>query len=169
MKPLKLGLLLAFAIVLAVAVFAYSGLFDVAADAPHSALVSRFIETIRDRSISVRVTAIKVPALDDSKLLAEGGQHYAAMCVDCHLAPGTKQSEIREGLYPQPPDLTEHVDASPAEMFWVIKHGIKMSAMPAWGKTHDDRSIWGLVAFVQKLPALTPEQYQALVRTGDGT
>jgi mono/diheme cytochrome c family protein len=89
------------------------------------------------------------------------------MCVDCHLAPGAKQSEMREGLYPQPPDLTQHVDASPAEMFWVIKHGIKMSAMPAWGKTHDDGSIWGLVAFVQKLPELTPDQYRGLVRTGD--
>jgi hypothetical protein len=89
------------------------------------------------------------------------------MCVDCHLAPGAKQSDIREGLYPQPPDLTEHADASPAEMFWVIKHGIKMSAMPAWGKTHDDGSIWGLVAFVQKLPELTPDQYRGLIHAGD--
>jgi hypothetical protein len=90
------------------------------------------------------------------------------MCIDCHLAPDAKESEIREGLYPQPPNLTEQIDASPAEMFWVIKHGIKMSAMPAWGKTHDDGSIWGIVAFLQKLPELTPEQYQALVtRNGE--
>ena len=70
---------------------------------------------------------------------------------------------MRAGLYPRPPDLTEHLSASPAEEFWVIKHGIKMSAMPAWGKTHDDRSIWGIVAFLQKLPGLTPEQYRTLV------
>ena len=87
------------------------------------------------------------------------------MCVDCHLAPGARESELREGLYPQPRKLTERGDASPAETFWVIKHGIKMSATPAWGKTHDDRTIWGIVAFLQKLPELTLDQYQALVST----
>jgi len=91
--------------------------------------------------------------------------HYAAMCADCHLAPGVGKSDIRDGLYPTPPNLTERIPASAAEMFWVIKHGIKMSGMPAWGRTHDDSSIWGLVAFLQKLPDLTPAQYQALART----
>ena len=80
------------------------------------------------------------------------------MCVDCHLAPNRKDSEIRAGLYPKPPDMTRHVDAGTARMFWVIKHGIKMSAMPAWGPTHDDRRIWGIVAFLQELPELTPDQ-----------
>jgi mono/diheme cytochrome c family protein len=105
-----------------------------------------------------------VPALDDAKLIETGARHYAEMCSDCHLAPGKSESEIRAGLYPQPPDLTRHLHASPAEAFWVIKHGIKMSGMPAWGKTHDDSSIWGLVAFLQKLPELTPAQYLALAK-----
>jgi mono/diheme cytochrome c family protein len=85
------------------------------------------------------------------------------MCADCHLAPGAQQSEMHLGLYPQPPNLSEKIDLSPAAMFWIIKHGIKMSAMPAWGKTHDDHSIWGIVAFLQKLPELGPDRYQALV------
>ena len=46
--------------------------------------------------------------------------------------------------------------------FWIIKHGIKMSAMPAWGKTLDDAAIWDLVAFVRKLPEMTPETYAQL-------
>jgi hypothetical protein len=104
-----------------------------------------------------------VPSLEDPKLVADGAKHYVDMCIDCHLAPGIKQAEIRVGLYPAPPNLSEHIDAGPAEMFWVIKHGIKMSAMPAWGKTHDDQSIWSIVAFLQRLPELTPEQYQVLV------
>ena len=145
------------------ALFVYSGLFDVAADVPHSTLVYAVMEAVRDRSVAVRAKEIRVPPLDDPKLVAEGGKHYDAMCVACHLAPGIKQSEMREGLYPEPPDLTEKIDLDPAETFWVIKHGIKMSAMPAWGKTHDDQSLWGIVAFLQKLPELTPEQYQALV------
>jgi mono/diheme cytochrome c family protein len=46
--------------------------------------------------------------------------------------------------------------------FWIIKHGIKMSAMPSWSKTLDDAAIWDVVAFVRKLPDMTPETYQQL-------
>ena len=145
------------------ALFVYSGVFDVAADMPHSALVYAAMEVVRDRSVSVRSKDIQVPPLNDPKLIADGAEHYDAMCANCHLAPGSQQSEMREGLYPQPPNLTEKIDLEPAAMFWVIKHGIKMSAMPAWGKTHDDQSIWGIVAFLQKLPELTPGQYETLV------
>ena len=149
------------------ATFVYSGTFNVAADVPHSEPVARLIEVVRDRSIAVRVKDIKTPSLDDSHLVAEGAEHYAAMCADCHLAPGVDKTDIRDGLYPTPPKLTEHITASAAEMFWVVKHGIKMSAMPAWGRTHNDHSIWGIVAFLQKLPELTPEQYRALVEPRD--
>ena len=48
--------------------------------------------------------------------------------------------------------------------FWIIKHGIKMSAMPAWGKTLDDEAIWDVVAFVRKMPNLTPEDYRQLAQ-----
>jgi mono/diheme cytochrome c family protein len=84
------------------------------------------------------------------------------MCTGCHLAPGMAESEIRPGLYPQPPNLSQ-VRIDPRAAFWTIKHGIKMSAMPAWGGSHDDATIWSMVAFLQKLPGLTPAQYKAIV------
>ena len=69
---------------------------------------------------------------------------------------------MREGMYPKPPDLSRtHV--APQVAFWVIKHGIKMSAMPAWGGSHDDIAIWSMVAFLQKLPSMNPAQYKAIV------
>jgi ketosteroid isomerase-like protein len=61
-----------------------------------------------------------------------------------------------------PPDLTTLANDDPKRSFWIIKHGIKMSAMPAWGKTHTDEQIWNMVAFLQKLPGMTPAQYAAL-------
>jgi mono/diheme cytochrome c family protein len=164
MKLFILLLLIGSAVAALAGILVYSGVFNVAADEPHSTPVYAVIEAVRDRSIAARTKGIQVPSLDDPKLVAEAAEHYDAMCVGCHLAPGSKKSELRQGLYPQPPDLTEHVDASPAEMFWVIKHGIKMTAMPAWGKTHDDQTIWGLVAFLQKLPELTADQYDELVQ-----
>jgi hypothetical protein len=46
-------------------------------------------------------------------------------------------------------------------MFWTIKHGIKMSAIPAWGKSHDDEAIWNMVAFVRKAPGMSAPDYRA--------
>lgn len=69
---------------------------------------------------------------------------------------------MRPGLYPQPPDLSK-VSVDPREAFWVIKHGLKMSAMPAWGLSHDDETIWSMVAFLQKLPSMTAVQYKEIV------
>lgn len=157
-----------FLIVLALVVgaaFIASGTYEIGADVPHWAVTAKAIDVLRDRSIATHAHGIAVPNLDDPKRVAEGAEHYAGMCTGCHLAPGMRNSEMREGLYPTPPNLSERNSLDPAEAFWVIKHGVKLTAMPAWGKSHADDKIWSLVAFVKKLPDLTPEQYQQM--TGD--
>ncbi|MGH8352605.1 MAG: c-type cytochrome, partial [Pseudomonas sp.] len=74
-----------------------------------------------------------------------------------------------QSLYPAPPNLTEvGVDGDPAAAFWIIKHGIKASGMPAWGKSKGDPYLWGMVAFLQQLPTLDAKQYQALVAASAG-
>ena len=143
-------------------VFVYSGLYNIGADDHHTKPVFAILQTLRDRSIHVRSEDIKVPNLDDPKLILKGAGQYAAMCTDCHLNPGMTDSEIRPGLYPQPPNLSQ-IRIDPKDAFWVIKHGLKMSAMPAWGFSHDDATIWSMVAFVEKLPGMTPAEYKAIV------
>jgi hypothetical protein len=76
-----------------------------------------------------------------------------------------KRTEMARGLYPRAPELRRRTHPDPAEDFWVVKHGIKMTGMPAWGVTHSDELLWDVVAFLQKLPELTAEQYQALVKS----
>jgi mono/diheme cytochrome c family protein len=144
-----------------------AGGIDFAADSPHSPLVYRLIGFARERSIDVRARNIAVPPLNDPNMIAEGAEHYGAMCDGCHLAPGKSSDEFRDGLYPQPPDLVRTPIDSPAEAFWVIKHGIKGSAMPAWGRSHDEATIWAIVAFLHKLPQLTPEQYKQMTANGE--
>lgn len=142
--------------------FAWSGIYNVGADSPHWPLTYRFLSMLRKQSIQRHSVGIKVPNLDDPVLILKGAGQYAAMCTECHLAPGVRDSELRAGLYPKPPDLSrEHVD--PQRAFWILKHGIKMSAMPAWGRTHDDPTLWSIVAFVQKLPGMTAAQYRGIV------
>lgn len=155
--------LILFTILLAgLGIFTFSGIYNIGADSHHSSLVFTMIKTLRDRSIETRSAEIKVPNLDDPKFILKGAGQYAAMCTQCHLAPGRKNSEVRVGMYPQPPNLSK-ARTDPKFAFWVIKHGIKMSAMPAWGSSHDDSTIWSMVAFLQKLPDMSPKQYKAIV------
>lgn len=144
------------------AFFVYSGLYDIGADDHHTRPVFWVLQTLRGRSIQTRSADISVPNLHDPQLILKGAGQYAAMCTQCHLTPGKDDSEIRPGLYPEPPNLTK-VRVDPREAFWIIKHGIKMSAMPAWGLSHDDPTIWSMVAFLQKLPDMTPAQYKDIV------
>jgi mono/diheme cytochrome c family protein/ketosteroid isomerase-like protein len=142
--------------------FVWSGLYNIGADDPHWTPTRVLIDNLRERSIAARMADVAVPNLEDPQRIRLGAVNYSAMCTGCHLAPGAEDTEIRPGLYPMPPDLTTLAKEDPKRSFWVIKHGIKMTAMPAWGKTHTDEQIWNMVAFLQKLPGMTPAQYAAL-------
>jgi mono/diheme cytochrome c family protein len=151
-------------IALVAAVVIVSGTYNFAADAPHTTVIARFIAIARERSVEVRASGIKVPALLDPKMIAEGAEHYAAMCTGCHLAPGMKENEMRPGLNPKPPVLASVPREDAGEQFWIVKHGLKMTAMPAWGLTHSDSEIWNIVAFLQQLPGMPPARYGELTR-----
>jgi len=177
MKTIKLLLFLGLAGIVGASLFIYSGIVAIGADVPHNPVVYWVLEQARERSIERASAGITVPSLSDPDLLLSGGADYNAMCTACHLKPGQTESDMSLGLYPSPVNLSlkqdehEHdggskdprdTDMLAKRQFWVIKHGIKSSGMPAWGITHDDQRIWAMVAFLQKLPELTPEQYQIL-------
>ena len=154
------------ALVAAISVVIYVGIYNIAADVPHTQPVYWLLEELRDRSVAIRAKDIVVPKdLDELKRISAGAGQYAEMCSGCHLAPGMKRTEISRGLYPRAPELRRKSDLTPAEQFWIIKHGVKMTGMPAWGITHDDELLWDVVAFLRKLPELTAEQYRALVKS----
>jgi mono/diheme cytochrome c family protein len=147
--------------------FVYSGMYNVAASAGHYAPVRWLLDTTMHRSVATRAADVKVPPLDDPRLAARGAHAYDEMCVICHLKPGQSTTPLHQGLTPKPPKFAEkgsHMSA--AENFWIIKHGIKMTGMPAWGETHSDEEIWALVAFVERLRQLSPDEYRQLVEQG---
>jgi mono/diheme cytochrome c family protein len=147
--------------IIAYFVVAFTGAYKVGADVPHWGVTRHAIGFLREHAVERRASDIKPPPLDDPALVKLGAQHYAEMCTGCHLAPGMGRSELRDGLYPQPPNLTRFAP-DPAEAFWIIKHGLKMTAMPAWGTTHDDHTIWAMVAYLQKQPRMSAAEYQSL-------
>lgn len=163
--PSTAFVLIALAVIAAFAgVFIYAGIYNIGADAPHSKIVYNTLDQLREHSIASYARGIKPPSdLNSSNRIQAGAGLYAEMCTGCHLGPGIEPSEMSQGLYPQAPQLARGNDHTPAQQFWIIKHGIKLSAMPAWGKTHNDELIWDMVAFLQQLPKMSPEQYKQVV------
>jgi len=142
----------------------YAGVYDVAATEPHWPVTSWLLETARTRSIKAHAVSIQAPpGLDDPAKVLVGVEHYAAHCAVCHGAPGVPKGDIARGLYPPPPDLAKAAPLyRPGELFWIVKHGIKMTGMPAWSD-HSDEELWATVAFLDKLPGMNEQEYARLV------
>lgn len=152
-------------LLLVLLLFAYSGVYNVAADEPHAPWVRTLLETARDRSIVQRREKVKVPVnLSSAERARQGAKMYGDACQACHIAPGVAPTPVHQGLNPKPPVLHELArNPPPDRLFWIVKHGIKMTGMPAWGETHGDDELWDVVAFVAKLPEMTPQQYEEMV------
>lgn len=148
-----------------------AGIYNIGATDKHWLITEKLIEWMRNNSIAVRANVLEVPTIEETEYLAIGATHYDAMCTICHLAPGQELTELAQGLYPQAPVFhqrklpvgTDAIETQTKAYFWVIKNGIKMTAMPAWGLTHDDETIWAMALFVQKLENMSADQYQKLI------
>lgn len=157
------------ALVLGALAFAYSGIYDVSASSAHSAPVRWLLHTTYHASMARRAEAVTVPDLSAERLRLAGAGDYDAMCAICHGAPGREPGALGQGLNPAPPDLAESArHLTDAELFWVTKHGIRMTGMPAWGTTHDDEALWPVVAFIRELPRLDPDAYRDMVDRATG-
>ncbi len=145
-------------------IFIYSGVYNVTAMEPHIGIVKWVLSTTSDNSVSHHAKdIINVPNLNDTALVKIGFMHYREMCAGCHGAPGQDRSEMGKGLYPKAPNLAHSAkEMSPKELFWVTKYGIKDTGMPAWGVTHPDNKIWAIVAFMKKLPDMSPQTYKQM-------
>ncbi|AYO86679.1 c-type cytochrome [Methylobacterium brachiatum] len=149
--------------VLIAAAVIYAGLFNVAATDPHWPATYWVLETARVRSIQVHAAGLAPPAGYDepSKIVAAVG-HFSEHCTTCHGAPGAKQSDLAEGMYPRPPNLKDVAGRyTPGELFWILKHGIKMSGMPSM-ESDGDAMLWSTVAFLEKLPRMSDDAYNDL-------
>jgi mono/diheme cytochrome c family protein len=148
----------------------YSGSFNVAATEEHNSFVRWAFNTTFQNSVESRAADIPAPERLSPARVASGAVEYKAMCQHCHGGPGIESSDWANGMRPKPPALHEAAKHwEPREVFWLTKHGVKMSGMPAFGPTHDDRTLWSIAAFVNELPAMTPEKYKELTAAAGET
>ena len=138
----------------------YTGSYDVAASQPHTAFGRWVLDTAFDNSVGRHSKGIRAPTFTPA-MVADGAGEFKQTCQHCHGGPGVKPDAWTQGLLPGPPDLAQSTtDMSAAEVFWVIKHGVKMTAMPSFAASGaDDQKIWNITAFVKALPKMSPAQY----------
>jgi cytochrome c553 len=142
--------------------FVWLGAFNVAASSGHSNLAYRVLHFAMRRSVAARAGEGKTPDLSDPVLILRGANHFQTGCAPCHGAPGEPRSPVANGITPPPPRLASAREAfDPHELHWIVKNGVKMTAMPAWPTAGRDDEVWALVAFLDQLPML-PRDYGRL-------
>ena len=169
MNTLKLLTLLIVIGLVSVYGFVQSGLFNVSAMIDHGPVLDWLLHTTMEKSVEKRATDIDVPDLSRKDMILAGLSDYAGMCAGCHGEPGKSPGIIKQGLNPAPPDL-DHLaeEGTAAEMFWVISNGIRMTGMPAFGKSHQPEEIWPVVAFLQSARDITAADYTEMINKAKG-
>ena len=171
-KTLRKKKLLIAALIVVALLYFLLGRYDVSATKPHPAIVSVILHSVTERSIQRNSAGLEVPYdVDDENIYVEGFKEYEEMCVQCHGAPGVELSSTGKGLFPKPPRFPseEFNEYSLKDIFWVMKNGIKMTGMPAYGPTHEDETIWAVAIFLDKSRDLSEAEYKSLRDKYSGT
>jgi mono/diheme cytochrome c family protein len=162
MKP-AIGLVLIFSLLAGSAggLYIYLGLYNVAATEQHSPLVFEFMQYTMRRSVMAHARDVEIPDLNDPRRIQNGALLYVRHCLQCHGGPGIAPDPVGMGVMPAPANLVETGrEWSAEEIYWVIKHGLKMTAMPAWKYRLSEQDIVDLTAFVTLLPTISPTDYK---------
>ena len=147
------------------ALVVYTGAYNVGATTQHWQPVYSLLETTLRHSVRLRAQGIEPPVLDDPQRIARGAVLFRDKCVQCHGAPGVAQGDIGKSMQPLPGPLVDAMARwRPREIYWITRHGIKMSGMPAWALRLSDEQLWDVTAFVKQLPQLTPQAYAQITQ-----
>jgi cytochrome c553 len=148
---------------LAGAVVTLSGVISIRASGGHWAITQAFLELAKRRSVDTHSLGADVAPEEPWHALLGAG-HYETVCTGCHGAPGRAIPAIGRAMTPPAPALEQVAQKyDRAELFAIVKHGIKLTAMPAWPAEGRDDEVRALVAFLETLPGMEATAYQALV------
>jgi cytochrome c553 len=142
---------------------AAAGLVPIGASSRHWPFTSWFLHFTMRQSVQARALGIDPPPLDDHVLVLRGAGHYASGCAPCHGAPGDPRAEPVQHMTPHPPDLVPRIARwETAELYWIVKHGVKFTGMPGWPAQQRNDEVWAMVAFLLRLPDLNADEYHRL-------
>lgn len=142
---------------------AWLGIINIGASTGHWVITDKFLHwSMRNAVRTQSALTVAHPATDPSGLVSAAG-HYATACAFCHGAPGEPLLPVMQAATPPPPDLTATADEwTDRQLFWIVKHGVKFTPMPAWPAQSRPDEVRRMAAFVRLLPGMSPERYREL-------
>jgi cytochrome c553 len=141
-----------------------SGIVPIKASSGHWPITAWVLQFARTRSVATHTLGVTAPPLDDASLILKGAMHYDIGCRPCHGSPELRRPRIAQGMTPSPPYLPSRIPNQPADdLFYIVKHGVKFTGMPAWPAAQRDDEVWAVVAFLRRFPTLTEDEYRRLV------
>ena len=155
-------------LVLACSAFAVSrlGLYPIGADNPPSSLERSLAGRAMDVYADKHKPDMENPTQPTAANLTEGAKEYEEHCAFCHGGAKAKISPMRDKFNPPAPQLINRIPHDPDNwLFWVTKHGVRMTGMPTWDGVMSDEEIWKIIAFIKhsnKLPPETAAAWQKL-------
>jgi len=158
MRKILLGTVLTLAfLLLSALVVTRLGLMPVSADGDHSRLEARIMPAVLHASIVRHASGETNPVALNEDNLKAGVDTYKAMCARCHSTPEGKASIYGQSFYPPAPQLPNGTSRyTDSQLFWVIKHGIRNTGMPAWSSLLADEEIWQIVILLKNSKDLPP-------------
>jgi thiosulfate dehydrogenase len=155
------------ALALAAGVYGYArfGLLDLRADRNPWLLEERIVGSAMDESTERHAPEQKNPLQPTQENLLAGARLYRDKCSDCHGSPINPNSDYGRSFYPRAPQFMKQAPAMPDhENFYIIKHGVRWTAMPAWGNIMTDSEIWQVILVLSRFETLPPEVNEELRR-----
>lgn len=148
---------------------AVSGIVPLKASSGHWPITAWFLHLTMRSSVATHALGLQAPALAAPGLVLQGAGHYELGCRPCHGSPDLPLPRIPQTMIPHPSYLPLQIATwKPEELFYIVKHGIKFTGMPAWPAQQRDDEVWAMVAFLRTLPDLDAEAYRQLVH-GEAT
>jgi mono/diheme cytochrome c family protein len=159
MKGFILGVLLTLVVVFGGFYLVMSqGWYPIGADNPPGKMERKYANMAMDAYVDKHMPEGNNPAEANSSNLMEGAMLYEKHCALCHGGGKDRTSPLAHNFSPPVPQILQHIPHDPdAHLFWVVKHGIRMTGMPAWNGVLSDDDIWKTVAFVKHSNNLPPD------------
>lgn len=143
-----------------VLLIAYSGIYNVAASAGHPDWLDWFFSLGKRRSVVINSKLVQPPELNLNELVPLGAAHFQGGCATCHKTPDQSMNPVYDQMLPPPPDLQINAPLwTRRQLFWIVRHGIQFTGMPAWSGHDRDDEVWAVVAFLEALPDMKSDDY----------
>ncbi len=147
---------------------AWIGFFNVGASSGHWKVTDWFLHFAMRSAVRTYALAVDVPDALPRYAIQPAAGHFARGCAICHGAPGEPRTPVIDFMLPQPPDLATRVgEWTDAQLFRIVKHGVRFTGMPAWPTQKRDDEVWAMVAFLRELPQMDEPRWRDLAYGGE--